>query len=185
MPWILAGLLCLALGGLWILVPAWYGLAWVPTRAARIRKALQLAGLSPGETLYDLGSGDGRVLIIAAREFGARAVGLEVGPLQAAVSLLRAALSGTGGRVRVRLADFYRAELGQADVVFIYATSRQALRLQASLAGRLRAGARLVSVSADFPGWLPSAYDHEDLIFLYRMPPAPGSLETFLAARSG
>src|SRR4030067_279165 len=75
---------------LWILVPALYGLPPVPTKPERIRKALQLANLQPDEVLYDLGAGDGRVLLIAAREFGAKAVGIEVGPIQCALIWLRA-----------------------------------------------------------------------------------------------
>ena len=60
---------------LWILVPAFYGLPSVPTKPDRIRKALKLVNLQPDEMLYDLGAGDGRVLLIAAREFGAKAIG--------------------------------------------------------------------------------------------------------------
>ena len=70
---------------LWILVPAFYGLPPVPTKPERIRKALKLANLQPSEVLYDLGAGDGRVLLIAARKFGAKAVGIEVGPVQCAL----------------------------------------------------------------------------------------------------
>ena len=62
-----------SLGLLWIFVPALYGLPSVPTKQERIRKALQLVNLQPHEILYDLGAGDGRVLLIAAREFNAKA----------------------------------------------------------------------------------------------------------------
>ena len=59
---------------LWILIPALYGLPPVPTKPGRIQKALKLANLQPDETLYDLGAGDGRVLLIAARDFGAKEI---------------------------------------------------------------------------------------------------------------
>ena len=58
---------------LWILIPAFHGLPPVPTNPERIQKALKLVDLKPNETLYDLGAGDGRVLLIAARDFGAKA----------------------------------------------------------------------------------------------------------------
>ena len=58
--------LVVILSALWMIVPAFYGPPSVPTRMNRIRKALQLANLQPGETVYDLGAGDGRVLLIAA-----------------------------------------------------------------------------------------------------------------------
>jgi hypothetical protein len=88
---------------LWMLVPALYGLPPVPTKPERIRKALKLANLRPDEVLYDLGAGDGRVLLLAAREFGANAVGIEVGPVQCALVWLRAAASGLRDRIEVRL----------------------------------------------------------------------------------
>src|SRR5512144_2938675 len=86
---------------LWILVPAFYGLPPVPTKRVRIEKALMLANLKSNETLYDLGAGDGRVLFIAARDFGAKAVGIEIGPIQCALIWLRAVGSGLGHQIQV------------------------------------------------------------------------------------
>ena len=79
--WTVGFLVCAAIfllgAGLWTIVPAVYGLPTVPARKERVRAALRLAGLKPGETIFDLSAGDGRVLVMAAREFGARAVGGE------------------------------------------------------------------------------------------------------------
>lgn len=161
----------LVLSGLWLIIPALYGLPWVPTRDARIRKALQLADLEAGETFYDLGAGNGRVLLIAAREFGAHAVGVEIGPVQCLFVWLRIWFSGSGQTVRMRCGDFYQADLRDADVVFVYATSTQISRLEEKLARELRRGARVVSISADFPDWHPAVVDREALVFLYEMPP--------------
>jgi hypothetical protein len=80
----------------WMIIPMISGLPWIPTRPARIYHALALAHISPGDILYDLGSGDGRVLVMAAREFGARAIGIEI-----------------------RWASFYKANFKDADVIFI------------------------------------------------------------------
>lgn len=165
------GLLFLVLSGLWLIVPALYGVPWVPTREKRIREALKLANLKPGETLYDLGAGDGRVLTMAAREFGALAVGIEIGPMQCALGWVRGLLSGTRLTVRVRCGNFYRADVSDADVVFVYLTSKQTVRLQEKLALELRPGARVVSIAADFPNWQPTEVDREMLIFVYEMPP--------------
>jgi len=68
--------------GLWIIVPFFYGLPWVPTTRDRIRRALEMVDLKPDELLYDLGAGDGRIILMAAEEFGARAIGIEASPLQ-------------------------------------------------------------------------------------------------------
>lgn len=169
------GALFLTGAALWLLVPALHGLPWVPARRARIRRALELAGLQPGETLYDLGSGDGRVLRMAAELFGARAVGIEVGPLQCALSWLLARFSPARGRVRTRWGDFYRADLRAADVVYAYLTSDQIARLRPLLERQLRPGARVVSLAADFPAWQPAQVDREQLVFVYVLPQAGGA----------
>jgi hypothetical protein len=168
---IFVGSLFILLGGLWLIIPALYGVPWVPTREKRIRKALELAKLQPGETLYDLGAGDGRVLLMAANEFGAQAVGIEIGPVQCVLGWLRILLSGSKHKARVRCGNFYHADVAEADVVFVYLTSAQTTRLQKKLAQELRAGTRVVSVAADFPDWQPEFVDREMLIFVYKMPP--------------
>jgi hypothetical protein len=168
----------------WILIPSLYGLPPVPTKPDRIQKALQLANLQPGEVLYDLGAGDGRVLFIAAREFGAKAVGLEIGPIQCAWIWLRIAAKGLGDQVQIKWANFYKADLREADVVFVYATSMEVMKLAPGLETQMKRGARLVSISADFPAWEPSAFDDRNLIFVYEMPPAMGSLTTYLLKKS-
>jgi SAM-dependent methyltransferase len=182
---IVLGSVVALLGALWIVVPSLTGLPWVPTRRARVQRALELAGVRPGETVYDLGAGDGRTLIVAAREFGARAVGIEIEPVHCAVAWATARIVGVAKRVSIRCGSFYRADLSDADVVFVYVTPQHAARLSALLAPQLCAGARVVSVAADLPGWQPAAIDRENLLFLYRMPPEPGSLESFLAQESG
>ena len=166
--------------GLWIFVPFLFGLPWYPTRAPRIRKALQLAEVRPGEIVYDLGAGDGRVLIMAAREFGARAIGIEISPIHCLVAWLAARVNGVADRVSIRLGNFYTARLAEADVVFAYMTSKEAPRIRLHLERQMRPGARLVTISFDFDCWQPDDFDNQDLIFLYKMPPTPGSLTTFL-----
>ena len=169
---------------LWILIPALYGLPPVPTRLERIRKALTLAKLQPNEVLYDLGAGDGRVLLVAARDFGTKAVGIEIGPIQCALIWLRVVANGFGNQIRVRWANFYKSDLREADVVFVYATSKEVMKLAPHLETQMKKGARLVSISADFPEWEPQEFDNRDLIFVYEMPPINGNLGTYLAQRS-
>lgn len=177
-------ILLLLTGLLWILVPARYGLPPVPTGLNRIHKALKLVNLQPDEVLYDLGSGDGRVLIIAAREFGARAVGIEIGPVQRAVSWVKVLSSGMREKVRIEAGNFYETDLHAADVVFVYATSKEVRKLATHLEKQMKPGSRLVSISADFPEWEPSAFDERELIFVYEMPPKRGSLTTYLLKTS-
>ena len=169
---------------LWILVPALYGLPPVPTKPERIRKALKLVNLQPNEVLYDLGAGDGRVLLIAAREFGAQAVGIEVGPIQCALIWLRMVASGFGKQIKVRWANFHKADLREADVIFIYATSKEVTKLAPHLEKQLKKGTRLVSISADFSEWEPAVMDNHELIFVYQMPPTSGNMMSYMMKRA-
>ena len=169
---------------LWALIPALYGLPPVPTKPDRIRKALQLANLQPNEVLYDLGAGDGRVLFIAAREFRAKAIGIEVGPIQCMLIWLRIVASGIGNQIQVKWANFYNADLHEADVVFVYATSKEIMKLAPHLQKQLKKDARVVSISADFPEWEPSTFDDRNLIFMYEMPPTKGSIASYMMKRA-
>lgn len=169
---------------LWILVPAFYGLPSKPTALNRIRKALQLVNLKEGEVLYDLGAGDGRVLLIAAKEFGAKTIGIEVGPIQCAVIWLRITANGLSDRIKIRWGNFFKTNLKDADVVFVYATWREVVKLAPYLKAQMRPGSRVVSISADFLEWEPTSFDDHGLIFVYEMPPKVGNLTTYMLKNS-
>lgn len=162
------GLLIILISALWLIIPALTGVPWVPTREKRIRRALDLVKLQPGEIFYDLGAGDGRVLVMAARDFGAFATGIEIGPIQCLVGWLRSLFSGYRQNARIRCGNFYRADVSNADVIFVYLTSAQTLRLQEKLERELKPSARVVSVAADFPNWQPDIVDRESVIFVYQ-----------------
>jgi SAM-dependent methyltransferase len=154
---------------LWVIIPAISGLPWIPTRPSRIRRALELAELIPGEIFYDLGSGDGRALILAAREFGARAVGVEISPIHCIAAKILALYYGVNKQVKIRWASFYRANFSDADVIFLYMTSKEASRLRTRLKKELRSGARVITISCEVDGWLPVKFNQEELIFIYRI----------------
>jgi len=169
---------------LWVLIPVLAGLAYVTTRPERIIRALEMAKVCQGETVFDLGAGDGRVLVIAAKLFEARAVGIEISPFQCLAAWWNARRNRVRDQVRIRWGSFYRADLAGADVVFAYMTSRQTERIRAVLERKLKPGVRVVAVSFEVSGWQPDEIDEENLLFLYRMPPTPGGLTTFLLKRA-
>jgi SAM-dependent methyltransferase len=177
---VLLGLAGLALVGAWLIVPYVHGLPWDPAPRKRIRKALELANVQPGETVYDLGAGDGRALIVAAREFEAQAVGVEIEPVHCAVAWLWALVSGVIRRVSIRRGDLFQAHIEDADVVLLYLNPAFVERVRPKLEMELRPGARVVSLYFDFDGWQPVDVDVGYLIFLYHMPPTPGNVGTYL-----
>jgi SAM-dependent methyltransferase len=166
--------------GVWLIIPYLYGLPWVPTGSQRIRRALDLAQLRPGEIFYDLGAGDGRVLIVAAREYKAQAVGIEISAGLCLAAWVRSLFAHLSSQVTIKQGNFYKTDLRGADVVFAYMTSNQTRRLMPCLESQLKPGARVVTVSFDLEGWQPDALDDQNLVFLYKMPPTSGDVSSFL-----
>jgi len=114
---------------------------------------LLLAGLRRGETLFDLGAGDGRILVEAARKFGARAKGVEIDPVR--VQRIRERLRATGVDAEIIQADFMTVDLSSANVIAIYLSDSANSRLAPKLKRELRNGARVVSLDYTLPGWAP------------------------------
>ncbi len=158
---------------LWVLIPAISGLPWIPTKPDRIRRGLALAQVSKGEIFYDLGSGDGRALIIAAREFGAHAIGIEISPIHCIVARIKILRDGVGDRVKIKWASFYHADFKDADIIFVYMTSQETTRLRPRLESQLRAGTRIIAISCEIKGWQPVAFDRDEVIFIYQMGTSP------------
>lgn len=153
---------------LYVLVPAWYGLPPISTHPDRIRKALKLVDLQPNEVLYDLGCGHGQVLVIAAKEFRANAVGVEVGPVQCSITWVNCLSWGIKSKVRIAAGDFFKSNLKEADVIFAYLTSEFGERLKKKLLHELKPGARVVAIAFEFPNWEPYLFDREALIRVYK-----------------
>ncbi len=148
-----------------IVWPGIIGAPWIPSTRAEVRRMLTLAHVQPGERVYDLGSGDGRVLIAVAREFDAEAIGVEADLLrwlwtQARVRLLN--LRGPlTGHVRVIWGNLFEADLRTADVVIVYLRQDTNTRLMHKLWRELRPGARVISNTYIFPGREAARVDTE------------------------
>ena len=170
----------LILRGIWAIVPLRRGVPRTPARRKWIRQAMKLANVQPGETVYDLGAGDGRALVIAAREFQAHALGIEIEPLHCAVAWFRALFSGLITRISIQRRDLFYTDLSDADVILLYLNPDFVEKLRPQFELSLRPGTRVVSISFPFEGWQPTDIDIGHLIFLYQMPPKPGSIETYI-----
>ena len=138
-------------------------------KSARIASALIGAGLQPGEKLVDLGAGDGRIVITAARHFRARAVGIEIDPLRCLTANLIIRLLGLQSSARVHYADLFNFDISDANVVALYLTRETNQRLKEHLEEQLPAGARVVSHAFPFPDWNPTIIDDTRLIFVYEV----------------
>ena len=141
-----------------------------------VDRMLEMANPKPTEIVFDLGCGDGRVLITAAQKFNAQAVGIELdGKLvqRATDSIARMNLQN---RVRVLQGDLLEADLSSADVVILYLMTASNEQLRPRLERMLKPGTRVVSYSYMMPGWKPLKVDktdehHGHAIYLYEMPP--------------
>jgi protein-L-isoaspartate O-methyltransferase len=141
-----------------------------------VERMLELADVKPGEMVYDLGCGDGRVLITAVQQFNARAVGYEISDKLVASANDRITRLGLQNKIRIIHGDLMKADLSGADVVTIYLLTLANNMLRPHLEKELRAGARVVSYSFPVPGWKPQRVDKTDehdghSIYLYVMPP--------------
>jgi tRNA A58 N-methylase Trm61 len=120
-----------------------------------IQRMLQIADLKPGEVLFDLGAGDGRTVIMAARSFGARAVGVELREDLAKKALGTIHESGLADRVTIVHGDMFTVNLTAADVVFLYLTTSANEKVRPKLETELKQGGRVVSHDYEIIGWKP------------------------------
>ncbi|MCL4377158.1 MAG: class I SAM-dependent methyltransferase [Actinobacteria bacterium] len=146
-----------------------FGAPWIPTPYKTVHTMLEMARVKPGEVVYDLGSGDGRVIIEAARSFGARAVGIEIDPTRYLWTKLRILMLNLHDNVHVLFGNFFYKDLSQADVVTVYLLQGTNVRLMEKLENELRPGTRIVSNTFTFPGWKIIRQDSKAQIYVYRV----------------
>jgi len=150
---------------------------FVPTPQRIVEEMLEVAQVGPSDVVYDLGSGDGRIVITAAQKFGARAVGVEIDEKLARASSQRIAELGLEGRARVLHQDMFETNLRPATVVTLYLLTVVNERLRPILERDLRPGARVVTQEFKIPGWTPEKVVHAEseagvpyTIYLYVRP---------------
>lgn len=129
-----------------------------PTPHHVVDAMLRLAAVGRQDTVYDLGAGDGRIVIAAARDYGARAVGIEIVPELVTQGLRAAATAGVAERVRFVQQDIFQTDLREATVVTLYLSEEVNARLLPKLRRELRAGARIVSYRVDLGDWRPDRH---------------------------
>ncbi len=144
-----------------------------PSPAPVVREMLELAEVGPQDVVYDLGSGDGRIPIMAARVFGARGVGIDIDPKRIAEAETNAREAGVTDRVSFRNEDLFEADFSDATVVTLFLSRDVNLRLRPILRRQLKPGTRVVSYWHDMGDWEPerTVPTERANIYLWTIPP--------------
>ncbi|MCP3138746.1 SAM-dependent methyltransferase [Pyxidicoccus xibeiensis] len=150
---------------------------YVPTPEAAVEGMLKLAEVKAGDTVYDLGSGDGRIVISAVKNHGAsRAVGVDINPERITEANENARRAGVQDKVEFRQGDLFDADIGDATVVTLYLLPSVNERLKPKLLAELKPGTRIVSHGFDMGDWKPEKEIQEGGRTLYLwVVPEPGA----------
>lgn len=146
---------------------------YVPTAHETVAEMLRVGEVKPGDVLYDLGSGDGRIPIAAAKQFGIRAVGIDIDPQRIAQANANAKEAGVTKLVTFRNEDLFEADFSEATVVTLYLLPSLNQKLRPKLLAELKPGTRIVSHDFDMGDWEPEkrvVMENGDLVFLWRIP---------------
>ena len=152
---------------------------FVPTDLAVVNAMLALAGVTRDDIVYDLGCGDGRIVIAAAKELGARGVGVDLDPARIREAQANAARAGIGDLVTFRVEDLFATDIGSATVIALFLSPELNARLRPKLVSELRPGTRIVSHRYGIPDWVSErsitvpVAERRNQVFLWRVPDRP------------
>ena len=163
---------------------------FIPTPHDVVDRMLELARVTRGDLVYDLGCGDGRIVVAAARKYGCRAVGFDIDPRRVAESRENVRQNGVQGLVRIEERDLFGADLRQATVVVLYLSPKANIRLLPQLE-KLAPGSRIVSHEFDIRGIKPDSVieldskedHHKHTLFLWTTPLKKSAPSSLLAQR--
>jgi hypothetical protein len=151
---------------------------YVPTHERIVAEMLKVAKVGKNDVLYDLGSGDGRIVITAAKKFGTRGVGVDIDPVRVKEARENAAKAGVTDRVKFLQQDLFETDIREATVVTLYLLPEVNLRLRPKLLTELKPGTRVVSHNYDMGDWTPlktlQVRVPEDHTIYYWVVPTPG-----------
>ncbi len=150
----------------WSVIP---GAPWLPTSKSKVRSMLKFAGVKEDDVVYDLGSGDGRIIIMAAKDFNASAVGIEIDYIRYKWSRLMIRRHKLTDRVTVFRGNFFSFDIRAASVVTLYLGVSVNNKLREKLANELKPGSRIVSHHFVLKDWKPIARDEKADLYLYEI----------------
>ena len=146
---------------------------FVPTPGEIVDTMLRMAGVSKQDTVYDLGCGDGRIVITAAQRYGARGVGIDIDPERVAEATDNVSKAGVADRVKIVQGDLFEADISAATVVTLYLLTDLNLKLRPKLLRDLKPGTRVVSHAFSMGDWKPVRTEEVSgtTVYLWRIPP--------------
>jgi len=145
------------------------GAPWVPTPMSLVHEMLTMAEVRPDDLVYDLGCRDGRIIVTAARRYGARAVGIELDPLRFLWCQMLITVLGLRSRVRIVYGDFFKQDLSAASVVTCYLLTVTNKKLEGKFISELKSDTRVVSNYFLFPSLQLVSEDKEEKLYLYNL----------------
>lgn len=164
--WFAVAAACAMAGALVCSVDAGYAqqkprdVPYVPTPQTVVEEMLKIAAVTKDDVVYDLGSGDGRIVITAAKKYGARGVGIDIDPERVKEANANAVQAGVTGRVKFLEQDLFETDFKEASVVTLYLLPDINLRLRPKLWSELKPGTRIVSHAFDMGDWKPERTEH-------------------------
>ena len=150
---------------------------YVPTPQTVVDEMLKIAAVTKDDVVYDLGSGDGRIVITAAKKYGARGVGIDIDPVRVKEANENAAQAGVSDRVKFLEQDLFKTDFKDATVVTLYLLPEINLRLRPKLWSDLKPGTRVVSHAFDMGDWKPDRTEHLEgrIIHYWVIPEKPAA----------
>ena len=150
-----------------IIWPLLLGAAWSPTSVRIVDRMLEMAEIVSGDIVYDLGSGDGRIVVEAARKYRAKGVGIEVDPLRVIWSIINVYIMRLNGSVRIVWGNIFHQDISDATIVTLFLWQRTNQKLTKKLLSELKPGTRVVSYIWTFDDWIPVSADEHNRVYLY------------------
>ena len=152
-----------------VIIPVFFGAPWHPLSDENIDRIVKFADLQPGETFYDLGSGDGRVLIAATREKCVQGVGVEIDPIKVWLSRCFTTTAKLTDKIRICRGNMYDFDVSEADVIYLYLTHQALDRLFPEILSRVKSSVRIVCYRFCIRNMEPVKVNEDKNLFLYRV----------------
>lgn len=144
------------------------GAPWFPSEHTVAKRMVELAGIKTGDVVYDLGSGDGRLLIEAAERYKAKFIGVEINPFVYIISKFLIWQRGFSGRIKLMLENLFNVDLKNADVIFVFLLQGTNYRLEKKLKRELKKGSCIVSHLWKFRSLKLVKADEKLKVYLYK-----------------